>query len=96
MTMAKLDIMYVDPSKEYDRQWLQEVETFEDKRPQLLEKYEGQYVAFYQGEVIDADDDDKALFLRVCEKYGWDTPIYFQWVLREGIPIVNVPGIDID
>jgi len=53
-------------------------------------------VAFYQGEVIDADEDDKELFLRVCEKYGWNTPIYFQWVRREGIPTVVVPGIDID
>jgi hypothetical protein len=33
---------------------------------------------------------------RLLEKYGHETPIYIQHVSKEGIPIFNIPGIDID
>ena len=81
---------------EYNTQFECEVEAFEAKREELLKKYEGKFVAFYKGEVIDFDDDKTALFQRVLDKYGYDTPIYFQQVLKEGIPIYDIPGIDID
>ena len=33
-------------------------------------KYDGVYVAFYRGQVIDTDPDQRALYLRVRRKYG--------------------------
>jgi len=73
-----------------------EVELFEQKREELLKEYEGKFVAFYKGKVIDWDDDEGRLVDRMLEKYGHEEPIYIQRVLKEGIPIFNIPGIDID
>ena len=84
------------PPDEYDIQFKRETTAFEAMREQLLEEYEGKFVAIHQGKVIDFDDDERALFIRVLSKYGVQTPIYFQQVLKEGIPIVDIPGIDID
>ena len=81
---------------DYNTRFEHEIKAFEAKREELLEKYEGKFVAFYKDKVIDSDDDKTALFQRVLSKYGHDTPIYFQQVLKEGIPIYDIPGIDID
>ena len=81
---------------EYNARFEREAAAFEAMRKQLLEEYEGKFVAVYRGKIIDFDDDERALFIRVLSKYGVQTPIYFQQVLREGIPIVDIPGIDID
>jgi hypothetical protein len=81
---------------EYNVQFEQEATAFEAMREKLLEEYEGKFVAVYRGKIIDFDDDERALFIRVLSKYGVQMPIYFQQVLREGIPIVDIPGIDID
>ena len=81
---------------EYDAQFEREAAVFEAMREQLLEEYEGKFVVVYRGKIIDFDDDERALFMRVLSKYGVQTPIYFQQVLKEGIPIVDIPGIDID
>lgn len=64
--------------------------------PQLLERYEGKWVAVYGGRVIDVDDDGGVLYDRVLDKYGDDTPIYFQEIVKEVIPTFTIPGIDID
>ena len=81
---------------EYNTQFEHEVKAFEARHEELLEKYEGKFVAFYKGEIVDFDDDKNALFQRVLGKYGYNTPIYFQQVLKEGIPTYDIPGIDID
>ena len=44
--------------------------------PMLKEQYFGQYVAIYQGKLIDHDTDRKALYLRIDEKY----PDEFVWI----------------
>ncbi|MBM3240993.1 hypothetical protein FJZ31_32320 [Candidatus Poribacteria bacterium] len=77
-------------------QFWREVELFEQKREELLKEYEGKYVALYNGEIIDFDDNEGRLVDRLLEKYGHETPIYIQHVSKEGIPIFNIPGIDID
>ena len=64
--------------------------------PQLLEKYEGKYVAIYGGQLIDVDDDYAELYDRVLDKYRDETPIYFQEIVKEVIPIVVIPCIDVD
>jgi argonaute-like protein implicated in RNA metabolism and viral defense len=42
---------------------------FHRLRPELLTLYAGQYVAIYQGKVIDHDNDKLALVARIDEKY---------------------------
>jgi hypothetical protein len=65
------------------RQILQrETEAFRSLYPELLEKYSDQFVAIYQGRIIDWDKDQFALFLRVDQKYP-DTPVLIKQVLPE-------------
>ena len=82
--------------EEYNRQFEIQCALFEQMRDRLLETYEGQYVAFYEGSVLDFDDSDRELVIRIRRVYGYDLPIYVQQVLKEGIPIEDVPGMDID
>ncbi|MBI1925590.1 hypothetical protein HYR99_15220 [Candidatus Poribacteria bacterium] len=82
--------------EEYDARFEQEVAVYIAMHPQLIEKYEGKWVAVYGGQVIDVDDDFATLYDRVLDKYGDDTPIFFHQVTREVFQIVNIPGIDID
>ena len=49
---------------------------FKRLHPMLRGKYFGQYVAIYQGELIDHDADQVALFLRTKEKH----PNQFIWI----------------
>ncbi len=82
--------------EEYDVRFDQEVAAYVAMHPQLLEKYEGKWVAVYGGQVVDVDDDHVALIDRVLDEYGDDTPIFFHQVTKEVFQIVNIPGIDID
>ncbi|MFH0830040.1 MAG: hypothetical protein V1887_02685 [Candidatus Aenigmatarchaeota archaeon] len=45
--------------------------------------YEGKYVAFEDGKVLDSDTDTQKLACRVHDRYGWKKPIYIGIVLRE-------------
>ncbi len=51
-----------------------EVDAFRTKHADLLASYANQYVAIYQGQVIDHDSDQLALFLRIDEQYP-DDPV---------------------
>jgi hypothetical protein len=53
---------------------------FKRLHPTLRERYLGQYVAIYQGELIDYDSDQVALFLRIQEKH----PDEFVWIAPVG------------
>jgi hypothetical protein len=53
---------------------------FKRLHPMLRKKYLGQYVAIYQGELIDHDPDQVALFLRIKEIY----PDEFIWIAPVG------------
>ncbi len=48
---------------------------FEAMHPELLQLYEEQYVAIYQGYVIDHDPDKVTLALRVYQTHGYK-PIF--------------------
>ena len=48
----------------------EEVAAFEQLRSSLLEEYEGQYVAIYQGEVVGSGADKLALLHQVREQFG--------------------------
>ena len=82
--------------EEYNRQFERQCDLFEQMREKLLGKYEGKYVAFYEGNVLDFDDDERELVIRIRRVHGYELPIYTQQVLKDGIPIEVVPGIDID
>ncbi|MGH9844314.1 MAG: DUF5678 domain-containing protein [Blastocatellia bacterium] len=60
-------------------------------RDQLLDQFEGQFVAVYQGCVIDHDSDKIRLGLRAYRQFGYK-PIYFQLVTRQLLPVVRIPS----
>lgn len=60
----------------------QEQQAFRRKRSQLLQRYEGQFVALYQGRLAGHGADDEELALRMFQKFG-DAPFYIAKVERE-------------
>ena len=60
----------------------QENRAFRLMHAELLDKYAGEYVAVYQGQVVDHDPDQLALFLRIDKQYP-DTPVFIAQVLSE-------------
>ena len=59
-----------------------EERTFRQKRRQLLQRYEGQFVAFYQGRVVGHGLDDEELARKMFEQFG-DVPFYITKVENE-------------
>ncbi len=59
-----------------------ESQAFRTMHAELLTRYPGQYVAVYQGRVVDHDTDQLALFLRVDEGYP-QAPLLIKQVLPE-------------
>ena len=53
-----------------EAQLASEQKAFERQKPQLLRRYEGQFVAFYGGKMVDRDPSDEALALRMYKKFG--------------------------
>ncbi len=47
-----------------------EGEAFKAMYPQLLENYQGDYVAIHHGQLVDYDKDARALYLRIRQQYG--------------------------
>ena len=58
-----------------------EVAAFEAMHAQLWQKYPHQFVAIYQGTVIDHDADEMALIQRIDHKYPEETVL-----IRRGLP----------
>lgn len=48
---------------------LREQEAFQRQHSELVGEYLGQYVAFHQGQMIDYDRDERALMIRVRQRY---------------------------
>jgi len=59
-----------------------EEQAFHRQRAQLLRRYEGDYVALYQGRVVGHGPDDEELALRLIGDLG-DRPFYIAKVQRE-------------
>ena len=53
-----------------DQQLEAEIRAFEQMYADLKENYFGQFVAVYQGQVVDADADIEPLFLRIQDSFG--------------------------
>jgi antitoxin (DNA-binding transcriptional repressor) of toxin-antitoxin stability system len=59
-------------------------------KDQLLRTHRGKFVAILNGEVIDVDEDGKALTRRVYAEYGY-VPIYIDRVVEER-PVRQIPS----
>jgi len=86
------NIQYV-PDTPGNRKVLKEVAAYDAMWQDLLKTHEGKFVAIHNGEVVDCDDDDKALLRRVLSKYKH---VYVEQVLKTRYRVHTVPGIDID
>lgn len=67
MVIRSFPPMY-DGGEEFDAME-QEVDAFAKMHTDLWEKYPQQFVAIYQGQVVDHDGDEWALLHRIDEKY---------------------------
>ena len=82
--------------EEYEAVFERNATAFRDMHPELMKCYRGQWVAIYDGKLVDSDANDSILHRRMMKKYGNNTPFYMQRVVEEIIPIEIVPGMDID
>lgn len=72
----------VKSSEQSTEPWAVEAQTFQRKLAQLLERYEGQFVALYRGRVVGHGPDDEELARRMYERLG-DVPFYIARVERK-------------
>ncbi len=70
-----------------------EERAFHRKRAQLLQRYNGLYVAIYQGRVVGHGRDDEELAQRMFEKLG-DVSFYIGKVKKKPI-IYEVPSPEV-
>jgi hypothetical protein len=80
-------------ANELDELMVAEERAYYKKKAHLLQRYEGQFVALYQGRVVGHGPDDEGLALRMFEKLG-DAPFYIQRVDKEPI-IYEVPSPEV-
>lgn len=52
-----------------ERKIAQEEEYFQTQHNLLLQTYHGQYIAMHDGQVIDSDQDELVLYLRIRQQY---------------------------
>jgi len=52
-----------------ERKIAQEEEYFQAQHTQLLQSYQGQYIAMHDGQVIDSDVDELMLYMRIRQQY---------------------------
>ena len=78
MATAKVRKMRTLPEESFAA----EEQAFHQKRERLLHRYEGQFVALYQGRVVGHNQDDEELARQMFEKFG-DMPFYIAKVEKE-------------
>lgn len=74
-----------DQPAELDEAPTPEMQAYLALHPMLKEKYLGQYVAIYQGKLIDHDLDHEALYIRIDAEYP-DEFVWISLVEEEAIP----------
>ena len=65
-----------------DAPFWKEVAAFNLMGQQLIDEYYGQYVAVYQGNIVDSDPDEGELALRFYRTFGY-VPVYIHKVGTE-------------
>jgi hypothetical protein len=71
-------------------QFQREVAAYDAMWPELVKTHLGKFVAFYQGQLVDQDDDEHALLQRMFDRYGYDKPFLVQQVVITRYPIVDI------
>ena len=79
----------LETSEREETQWDRDKRAFWEMRESLLPKYEGKYVAVYNGEVVDSDEDSIALTDRFYRRYGY-VPVYCQLVTKGPLPVCRI------
>ena len=67
-----------------------EKEAFNSLNDRLKQKYRGEYVAIYQGQIVDADKNASNLLRRFHEKYG-NVVLYVGKITGDKIPKMLTP-----
>lgn len=70
-----------------------EERAFYKKRARLLQRYQGQFVALYQGRVVGHGPSDEELARQMFEKFG-DAPFFIQRVEKEPT-VYEVPSPEV-
>ena len=55
--------------QEAERKIRGEEQHFRAQHARLLDEYAGQFIAMHEGQVIDSDTDELALYLRICQTH---------------------------
>jgi hypothetical protein len=55
-----------------------EMDAYRAQHAQILEKYRGEFIAMYQGEIVDHDSEMRALYLRIDERFPDETVLMKQ------------------
>ena len=79
---AYLDLMRRQESSLDDAPFWKEVSAFNQMPQFQIDQYYGQYVAVYQGSIVDADPDEAELALRFYRTWGY-VPVYIHKVGTE-------------
>ena len=73
LTDALKSLFLPFPLDERHKEMAKEVEAYEKKHDQLVKQYLGQYVAMYQGNIIDYDQDVVTLSKRMAQQLPSET-----------------------
>ena len=66
-----------------------EIAAYEAMHGELVKKFLGQYVAIYQGRLVDHDDDPVVLHQRI-EKHYPATTVLSRKVQKEAVPVLHM------
>ena len=66
-----------------------EAQAFVQLHPQLIQQYLGQFVAIFNGQLIDHDEDFETVFLRIQKKYQ-DEVVLIRQVMAK--PTIELHG----
>lgn len=91
--MSERDIIQapdVTLSTPVQSKWQREHLAFLRLRPELLEKYRGQYVAIHEEKVVDSDPDEIALARRMYQRFG-PVPVHAEFISDQLAQPVRIP-----
>lgn len=75
----------VNPARD---KMLQEVEAYKKLHPALVKTHLGQFIAIFQGQLVDSDPDKQTLFFRIKENFPNQIVLQRQ-VMSEADPILR-------
>jgi len=75
------EVLALFKEHELNREW------FEGNREKLVEKYDGKFIAIYERDVVDFDEDVGRLMKRVEKKYSPDR-VSVEYVSKEKLQLI--------